>query len=98
MFQPAGHAEGLEHAERRASSEQGGKVSFAHVLLYADISKELGKGGLRIEPWCEQQGARAIVLTAELWVGTAHLEEDGHNLEGVLGQAAEGAAGRQSTT
>ena len=63
--------------------------------------EEFGKGGLRIKPRREQQGARAIVLTAELRIGTALLEENGHYLEGISsphGTPAEGAAGRRNRT
>ena len=39
----------------RASCQQGGEVSLAHVLLCADVGKELGKGDLRIKRWRKQQ-------------------------------------------
>ena len=71
---------------RRARSKQGRKVSVAHVFLCADICEEFGEAGLRIQPRREQQGTGAIVLATELRIGTALLEEDRHNLEGILCQ------------
>ena len=67
-------------------SQQGHEISLAHVFLYADVSEKFGKGGLCVKPWREQQGAGAIVLVRELRIGAALLEEDGHNLEGILCQ------------
>ena len=60
----------------------GDEVRLAHVFLCADICEEFGEAKARRE----QQGARAIVLTTELRIGTALLEEDGHDLEGILCQ------------
>ena len=85
-MKPASHA-GEARTCRAARCLQGCEIGLAHVLLCANVSKEeLGKGGLRVKPWREQQGAGAIMLPAELRAGTAHLEEDGHDLEGILCQ------------
>ena len=62
------------------------KVSAAHVFLCADICEEFGEAGLCIQPRREQQGTGTVMLATELRMGTAFLEEDGHNLEGILCQ------------
>ena len=77
---------GRDMSRRWARSEQGGKVCAAHVFLCADICEEFGEACLRIQPRREQQAAGAIVLATELRIGTALLEEDGHDLEGILCQ------------
>ena len=62
------------------------QVFTAHILLRADVRKELCKAGLRIQPRCEEEGTRAIVLGAQFRVCTALLQEDRHHLEGILCQ------------
>ena len=69
-----------------ACSKQGCQVGAAHILLRADVCKELSKAGLRIQPRCEEEGTRAIVLIAQFRIRTARLQEARHHLEGILRQ------------
>ena len=71
---------------RWACSKQGCQVRAAHVLLRADVCKELSKASLCVQPWREEEGTRPVMLATEFRIGTTLLEEDGHDLEGILRQ------------
>ena len=50
---------------------------------------------------CSVRSARAIMLVAELWIGTALLKEDRHHLKGILCQGLsvrKGRGGRSRTS
>ena len=64
--------------------QQGREVSGPRVVGAADVSKELGKGGLGVQPGGEQQRPSTPVRAADVRESTAHLQEKGNGLEGVL--------------
>ena len=69
-----------------ACSKQGWQVSAAHVFLCANVRKELSKASLCLQSRREEEGARAVVIVAELRVCAALLKEDRHHMEGILGE------------
>ena len=62
------------------------EVRATHVLLCADVCKELSKASLCVQAWREEEGARAVMLATEFRIGATLLEEEGHDLEGILCQ------------
>ena len=62
------------------------RVSTAHVFLCANVRKEFSKASLCVQSRREEEGARAVMIFAELRVCAALLKEDRYHMEGVLGE------------
>ena len=65
---------------RRSMSEEVCSPSIADIAVNPNVSKELGKGGLRVKAECEQQGPRPAVFLDEIRMHRTNLQEQCHSI------------------